>query len=99
CGMSRCARHKEFVSSKIASGVPSLFDPALDRIFDLAEESGLVVLIHNDVDTPFANPEKPPASLDPMKSVLRRHPGTTTIWAHTGVGRVVRPVNHHAAML
>jgi len=99
CGIGEFTIHKEFVSSKIASGVPSLFDPALDRIFDLAEESGLVVLIHNDVDTPFANPGKPPAYLDPMKAVLRRHPGTTTIWAHTGVGRVVRPVNHHAAML
>jgi predicted TIM-barrel fold metal-dependent hydrolase len=99
CGIGEFTIHKEFVSSKIASAVPSLFDPALDRIFDMAEESGLVVLIHNDIDIPFADPEKPPAYLDPMKVLLRRHPGARTIWAHTGVGRVVRPVKHHAATL
>ena len=32
-----------------------------------------------------------------MKSVLKRHPHTTIIWAHTGMGRTVRPVTHHAA--
>jgi hypothetical protein len=98
-GIGEFTIHKEFVSSKLAGDVPSLFDPALDRILDLAEDAGLVVLIHNDVDTPFADPEKRPAYLDPMKAVLRRHPGTTIIWAHTGVGRVIRPVKNHANML
>jgi predicted TIM-barrel fold metal-dependent hydrolase len=27
-----------------------------------------------------------------MKALLRRHPNTTVIWAHTGLGRVVHPV-------
>lgn len=98
-GIGEFTIHKEFVSSKIASGVPSLFDPALDRIFDLAEDSGLVVLIHNDIDIPFPDPGKTPAYLNPMKTLLRRHPGATTIWAHMGVGRVVRPITHHAATI
>ena len=34
-----------------------------------------------------------------MKAVLKRHPKTKIIWAHTGLGRVVRPVTHHAATL
>ena len=34
-----------------------------------------------------------------MKSVLARHPKTTIIWAHTGMGRVVRPVPGHAAVI
>jgi len=34
--------------------VASLQDPALDRILDFAAEVGLVVLIHNDIDVPFA---------------------------------------------
>jgi len=34
-----------------------------------------------------------------MKDVLRAHPGTTIVWAHMGVGRVVRPVNRHMAMV
>jgi hypothetical protein len=99
CGIGEFTIHKEFVSSKVAGGVASLFDPALDRVFDTAEEIGLAVLIHNDVDVPFAGHDKPPAYLDGMKALLRRHPATTVIWAHTGVGRVVRPVNRHAEML
>jgi predicted TIM-barrel fold metal-dependent hydrolase len=98
-GIGEFTVHKEFVSSKVAGGVPSLLDPALDRILDLAEEVGLLVLMHNDVDVPFPKPNDPPVYLDDMKAVLRRHPHTTIIWAHTGVGRVVRPINHHADMV
>jgi predicted TIM-barrel fold metal-dependent hydrolase len=32
-----------------------------------------------------------------MKDVLKRHSGATIIWAHTGMGRVVRPIKNHAA--
>ena len=34
-----------------------------------------------------------------MKALFRRHPNTTIIWAHTGMGRVVRPIKNHAAQL
>jgi predicted TIM-barrel fold metal-dependent hydrolase len=34
-----------------------------------------------------------------MRNLIKRHPKTTIIWAHTGVGRVVRPVQRHAAVL
>jgi predicted TIM-barrel fold metal-dependent hydrolase len=98
-GIGEFTIHKEFVSSKIPGSIPSLYDPALDRLLNFAEEAGLLVLIHNDVDVPFATPATPPAYLDEMKTVLRRHPGTTIVWAHTGVGRVIRPVNHHMQML
>jgi predicted TIM-barrel fold metal-dependent hydrolase len=98
-GIGEFTIHKEFVSSKVAGSVASLLDPALDRILDLAGEIGLLVLIHNDVDTPFANPDSPPAYLDQMKAVLRRHPNTTIIWAHTGLGRVIRPIQNHARMI
>src|SRR6478735_10979545 len=53
-GIGEFTIHKEFVSSKIAGDIASLTDPALDRILDFAAEVGLVVLIHNDVDMPFA---------------------------------------------
>src|SRR5215470_4029954 len=97
-GIGEFSLHKEFVSSKVAGSVASLLDPAVDRIFDLAEEAGLVVLVHNDVDIPFASADKAPAYLDEMVSLLRRHPGTTIIWAHMGVGRVVRPIRNHVRM-
>jgi predicted TIM-barrel fold metal-dependent hydrolase len=98
-GIGEFTIHKEFVSAKIAGGVASLLDPALDRILDFAGDVGLVVLIHNDMDTPFAKAGSEPAYLDQMKAVLKRHPGTTIIWAHTGMGRVVRPIRNHAAHL
>ncbi|HEY6272555.1 MAG TPA: amidohydrolase family protein [Terriglobales bacterium] len=98
-GIGEFSIHKEFVSAKIAGEVASLDDPALDRILDFCAESGLLVIIHNDLDTPFPKPGKPPAYLEQMRSLIKRHPGTKIIWAHTGMGRVVGPVEHHAATL
>ena len=98
-GIGEFSIHKEFVSSKVAGGVASLQDPALDRILDFAGEVGLVVLIHNDMDVPFAKEGSKPAYLDQAKAVFKRHPNATIIWAHTGMGRVVRPIKNHAANL
>ncbi|HEU4477986.1 MAG TPA: hypothetical protein VFR80_05670, partial [Pyrinomonadaceae bacterium] len=55
-GIGEFTIHKEFVSAKIAGEVASLQDQALDRLINFATEVGLVVLIHNDVDVPFAKP-------------------------------------------
>lgn len=98
-GIGEFSIHKEFVSAKIAGEVASLDDPALDRILDFCAESGLLVIIHNDLDSPFPKPGKPPAYLEQMRALIKRHPKTTIIWAHTGMGRIVRPVNRHAAVL
>jgi predicted TIM-barrel fold metal-dependent hydrolase len=98
-GIGEFTIHKEFVSAKIAGEVATLQDPALDRILDFAGEVGLVALIHNDMDVPFANEASEPAYLEQMKAVLKRHPNTTIIWAHTGLGRVVRPIRNHAATI
>jgi hypothetical protein len=111
-GIGEFTIHKEFVSAKIAGETASLTNPALDRILDFAAEAGLVVLIHNDMDVPFAKGglhydvdvplekvESTPAYLRQMKDLLKRHPNTTIIWAHTGLGRVVRPIRGHAAAL
>jgi Amidohydrolase len=98
-GIGEFTIHKEFVSAKVAGETASLLNPALDRILDFAAEVGLIVLIHNDMDVPFAKAGGKPAYLAQMKAVLKRHPKTKIIWAHTGLGRVVRPVTHHAATL
>ncbi len=98
-GIGEFSIHKEFVSAKVAGEVASLQDPALDRILDFAGDVGLVVLIHCDMDVPFAKEGSQPAYLNQMKAVLRRHPKTTIIWAHTGMGRVVRPIRNHAGNL
>jgi hypothetical protein len=95
-GIGEFTIHKEFVSGKIAGVTPSLSDPALARILDFAGEVGLLVLMHNDMDVPFAKPDTRPAYLDAMKKVLRSHPKTKIIWAHVGLGRVIHPVSQHA---
>jgi predicted TIM-barrel fold metal-dependent hydrolase len=98
-GIGEFTIHKEFVSAKIAGETADLQNRALDKLLDFAAEVGLVVIIHNDMDVPFPKPGAPPAYLEQMKALLKRHPNTTIIWAHTGLGRVVRPIHDHAANL
>jgi hypothetical protein len=98
-GIGEFTIHKEFVAAKIAGDAASLQDPALDRLLDFAAEVGMVVLIHNDIDTPFSKEGDPPAYAAQIKAVFKRHPKTTFIWAHMGVGRVVRPVKDQAAII
>ena len=95
-GIGEFTIHKEFVSSKVAGEVASLTDPALDRILDFAGEVGLAVILHSDIDMPFAKAGAEPVFLQQMKDLLRRHPRTTIIWAHLGLGRVVHPVQGQA---
>jgi amidohydrolase family protein len=96
-GIGEFTIHKEFVSAKIPGEVASLQDPALDRVLDFAAEVGLVVLIHNDIDVPFAKEGSEPAYLNEMRALFKRHPNVTIIWAHMGLGRVVRPSKNHLA--
>jgi hypothetical protein len=98
-GIGEFTIHKEFVSSKIAGDVASLTDPALDRILGFAGEVGLVAIIHNDIDTPFPKAGEEPHDVRQIADLFRRHPGTKIIWAHGGVGRIVRPLGDQAALL
>ena len=98
-GIGEFTIHKEFVSSKVAGETASLQDPALDRILDFAGEVGLAVILHSDIDVPFPKEGAAPMYLAQMKALLRKHPSTTIIWAHTGVGRVIRPIENHGAAL
>jgi hypothetical protein len=96
-GIGEFTIHKEFVSSKVAGDTASLTDPALDRILDFAAESGLVVLLHNDIDMPFARAGAEPVYLSQTKELLRRHRSAAIIWAHTGLGRVIHPAQASAS--
>jgi predicted TIM-barrel fold metal-dependent hydrolase len=93
-GIGEFTIHKEFVSSKVAGNVASLSNPALDSIMSFCQESGLLVLIHNDIDVPFQAPNTLPVYVKQMQELLLKHPETTVIWAHTGLGRVVRPAQN-----
>jgi amidohydrolase family protein len=95
-GIGEFSIHKEFVSAKIPGETASLTNPALDRVLDFAAEAGLVVILHNDIDMPFAKQNTEPVYLAQMKALLKRHPRTTIIWAHMGLGRIVHPVQASA---
>jgi predicted TIM-barrel fold metal-dependent hydrolase len=90
-GIGEFSIHKEFVTSKVAGAAPSIGAPALDRLFEFCAEVGLVVLVHCDADTPFPKAGNDPAYFDDLLAMFRRHPKTTFIWAHIGLGRVIRP--------
>jgi hypothetical protein len=91
-GIGEFSIHKEFVSAKVSGETASLTNPALDRILAFAAEAGLVVILHNDIDMPFAKADTEPVYLAQMKALLKRHPKTAIIWAHMGLGRIVHPV-------
>lgn len=96
-GIGEFSVHKEFVSAKVAGNGATLTDPALDRILDFAAETGLLVILHCDIDMPFAKQDSEPVYLTQMKALLKRHPKATIIWAHTGLGRIVHPPNSQAS--
>jgi predicted TIM-barrel fold metal-dependent hydrolase len=98
-GIGEFTIHKEFVSSKVAGETASLTNPALDRILDLAAEAGLVVLLHNDIDMPFPKPGQDPYAAVQLREVLARHPDATVLWAHMGLGRIVRPIRDQLGIM
>jgi len=98
-GIGEFSIHKEFVSSKVAGETASLINPALDRIFDFCAEAGLVAILHNDADMPFPRPDQEPYQLAQLRDLFKRHQNTTIIWAHAGLGRIVRPVKDQLAIM
>jgi predicted TIM-barrel fold metal-dependent hydrolase len=98
-GIGEFTIHKEFVSAKVAPGPASLTNPALDRLLDFAGEVGLVTLMHNDIDAPFPKPGQEPYQVEQLRELFLRHPKTTIIWAHMGLGRVVRPVTDQLGII
>ena len=98
-GVGEFSIHKEFVSSKVAGEVATVDNKALDRILEFAGEVGLPVVLHCDVDMPFPKPNQDPYIVDKLKDLFLRHPKTVIIWAHVGLGRVVRPVENQLAMV
>lgn len=98
-GIGEFSIHKEFVSSKVAGPLATLNNPALDRILDFCAESGLLVILHNDINMPFPKSGQDNWDLAQFRALLKRHKNTTIIWAHCGLGRIVRPVPDQLAML
>ena len=96
-GIGEFSIHKEFVSAKISGETASLTNPALDRVLQFAAEAGLVTILHNDIDVPFARPDTAPVYLEQMIALLKRHPNASIIWARLSLDRIVHPVQASAA--
>jgi hypothetical protein len=48
---------------------------------------------------PFPKPDQEPYIFRQLGELLAAHPGATVIWAHGGLGRVVRPTDHQLEIL
>lgn len=96
CGIGEFSVYKEFVSSKIAGEKATLTNPALDRILSFAGEVGLIALIHTDIERPFPKHDQPPHLALQTKELFLKHRKTKIIWAHIGLGRIVRPLVQQA---
>ena len=57
------------------------------------------MLIHSDVDTPYPRPGQDPYQVKQLGALFKRHPKTTIIWAHIGLGRVVHPIKDQLGMV
>ncbi len=99
-GIGEFSVHKEFVSPKITGHAASLHNKALDQIFALAGEIGLITIIHSDINTVRHSGGDRTAHFDDLKELLLGHPDTITIWAHFGgLGRFVKPTPNHLDLL
>ena len=98
-GIGEFSIHKEVVSPKTVGHVASLRNPALDRILEFAGEVGLLTLIHNDADVILPHEGERPTHLDAFVEVVQRHPGTTIVWAHAGIGRFAEPTPDYVGLL
>jgi hypothetical protein len=98
-GIGEFSIHKEFVSSKVAGEVATIDNKALDRILDFAGEVGLPAILHCDVNVPFPKPNQDPYIVKKLGALFERHPHTVIIWAHVGLGRIIRPLADQAGMV
>jgi hypothetical protein len=80
----------------------TLYNPSLKTILDFAAESGLIVNLHSDIYPARVTYDGRVISLAPeapytagMKRLCRESPNATVYWAHTGLGRFVKPAPDH----
>ena len=80
----------------------SLYNPSLKTILDFTAEAGLVVCFHSDIYPAKVSYDGKVVELSPetpytegMKRLCRQSPGAKVDWAHTGLGRFVKPSPDH----
>ena len=84
------SRHDDLTA--LTYGEPPRADhPAYLKIYDLAAEYDLPVLIHHNIGPAYLDD---PLYLQEMKNALAYNRDTVIIWAHTGISRRVVQSNH-----
>ncbi len=80
----------------------TLYNPALKTLLDFAGEAGLVVNLHCDVYPSRVTYDGKVLGLSPeapytagLKHLHAGSPAATVCWAHTGLGRFVKPASNH----
>jgi hypothetical protein len=105
----------EKIADTSASGLPedvdadgklSLYNPALKDILDLLAETGLVGTLHNDMYPARVKYDGTVEALEPnrhfepaLRALCARNSRATVIWAHSGLGRFVKPAKDHVAIV
>jgi len=84
----------------------TLYNPSLKTILDFAGEAGLMVCIHSDIYPARITYDGKIVSLLPaepftagMKHLCAQSPKATVYWAHTGLGRFVKPAPNHLQLV
>lgn len=84
----------------------SLYSPSLKAILDFAGETGLMACLHNDIYPAEVTHDGKIVRLSPgkpytadLKNLCTRSPKATVSWAHTGLGRFVKPAANHLKLV
>jgi predicted TIM-barrel fold metal-dependent hydrolase len=84
------SRHDDLTA--LTYGEPPRADhPAYLKIYDLAAEYDIPVLIHHNIGPAYTDD---PLYLEEMKNALAHNRNTVIIWAHTGISRRVVQTMH-----
>jgi hypothetical protein len=105
-GIGEFTVHKEVVSAKTDKSM-TLQNPSLSKILDFAAESGLVVVLHNDIYGAEVTHDGKVLStaadgenyVQGLKDLGQASPDAKVIWAHTGLGRFVSPTADHLKLV
>jgi hypothetical protein len=89
-----------------AEGKTSLYASSVRNLFRESGDIGLAVVLHNDIYHVDVDPSGNVTSAFPqdnneeaLKSLCAASRNTTAIWAHTGIGRFVKPTQDHLAIV
>jgi len=68
--------------------------PALDPVYEFAAKRGWFVLLHNNIGNQSFQGKSKLIYMNMIKKTLAKHPNTTIILAHAGIGRGVEIANY-----